>query len=112
MLQVFAALYWIVAYATGGPHWRCLFYHALYDDVGHIQCDIRGYWSSDNFMFRCWHYLLILLCNPVILCHYAIGFDFLSCFGYSCCLLLYVFMCYFVGLLVVAECAGGRNHHM
>ena len=55
--------------------------------------------------FRYWHTLVLLLFNPAVLVNYAIGFDFLYCFGYSCCLLLYAFICYFVGLLVVAECA-------
>ena len=104
MIQFIACVYWLVAYAHGGPHWRCLLYHCLSDRLRpirscHFYLSLPGYRSHCDFSY--WHLLPLFLCNPVILLNYGRILTFVWCFSYAIGLLFYLFVCYCIGLYLL-----------
>ena len=94
-MNIIPLVYVFVAYAVGGSLYRSLLYVEL---VQPLSIELRPRYRSVLYGRACecsyWHLLFVLLCNPVVMLHYALISTFVVAFFASMVLLLYQLVCY------------------
>ena len=100
-------LYFLIAWYTGGPLFRRLCYVELLQPLStELQPHYGLIPDGRVWSFSYWHMLLVLLCNPVVVLHYADISAALCAFFYAVAVIVYQFACYcmFLYLLLHFSC--------
>ena len=88
-------LYVLIAWYTGGQLFRRLCYVELFQPLStELQPHYGLIPDGRVWSFSYWHMLLVLLCNPVVVLHYADISAALCAFFYAVALIVYQFVCY------------------
>ena len=88
-------LYFLIAWYTGGQLFRRLCYVELFQPLStELQPHYGLIPDGRVWSFSYWHMLLVLLCNPVVVLHYADISAALCAFFYAVALIVYQFVCY------------------
>ncbi len=88
-------LYFLIAWYTGGQLFRRLCYVELFQPLStELQPHYGLIPDGRVWSFSYLHMLLVLLCNPVVVLHYADISAALCAFFYAVALIVYQFVCY------------------
>ena len=96
-------LYFLIAWYTGGQLFRRLCYVELFQPLStELQPHYGLIPDGRVWSFSYWHMLLVLLCNPVVVLHYADISAALCAFFYAVALIVYQFVLLHVSVSAIA----------
>ena len=110
-MNLLSLLYFLVAQLHAGELFRRLIYVDLLQPLSidpRLCHRLFPYRRASDFYF--WQLLLVLLCNPVVVFHYARICASIVALLYSIAILFYLFVCYCIGMYLVVLFSAKAGH--